>query len=311
MIKRDFPLKVEMLYEKNAITIWIDSNFWGGPIIAKNIEKKTGMKFIERISNDIPYAKFQKLKKNNLYTFELRFKNLYRSIRYKPFQKEILFSGQKPLRIQGVGSGRSGTTSFAIWLDNMVFNDGEKIISKHETLAKRILSLIIENKYDEVKNIVKSFSHNVETAPYFSFAPQSIIGGKVIFLIRDGRNVVNSGMRRGWYLRESIWDKAKPDFTGSPFEKSCQFWSKSCEVLLPIADVVCRLEDLVNSEKVRYSLLKKLNIKSSDKPFPIANTSKTHFVEFEWTKKEEEIFRKYCGKFMDMFYSKWRSNENI
>ena len=306
MLRKPFPLKAEVLLGKNSLTVWIDDSLWGGPVITYLSSESRNSEVRKITTENKPYAAFNDLPANTTYCLKVRFIKLVKRIRYESLKKEVYFNGQTRLRIQGVSSGRSGTKSLAAWLNGLTFNNGETAISRHETLASRILSLIIENKLDKVEDIVRSFSHNIELAPHFWLAPGSIIGEKTLFLVRDGRKVVTSGMKRGWYTRNSIWDKAKPDFEGDIFAKCCQFWAKSCEVLMRKADVVVRLEDLINSQETRDSLLKSLDMQHSEnKPFPRLNVSKKTASIFEWTKEEHEVFKKYCGTWMDKFYPGW------
>jgi len=264
------------------------------------------VKLCKTANDGKPFTEFHEIPTDLNYTLKIRYNSILRRIKYRTLKKDIYFNGKNRLRIQVVSVGRSGTKSLTKWLDGLTFEDNEPVISRHETLAGIILKLIIEKKYDKVEDIVRSFPHNVETANYFWFAPQSIIGEKIVLLVRDGRQVVTSGMVRGWYTRDSLWDRIKSDFHGDPFEKSCQLWAKSCDVSIPIANVVLRIEDLIQSKDARFSLLKFLHIKPTDKSFPHLNISKKDPNSYEWTEKQNEIFEKYCGLHMDRLYPAWR-----
>lgn len=306
-MQKAFPLDVEILFGEKELKLWFE-NVWGGTLSVDLIGNDGKIKARDVISDKKPFAEFNELQHREAYNLKVKFRNMYRRVRYKPYRKGVVFNGQSTLRIQGVSAGRSGTTSLSRWLDGLMFESGDIIHARHETLAYRILQLISEKKLEKVKEIVKSFPHNVEIAPYFLFAPDSIIGDRVLFIVRDGRDVVASGMRRGWYTRNSIWDRVKPDFPGTPFEKSCRLWAKSCADFLYRADFICRMEDLSHSNDERQALLKKLNIVPTVKPFPHNNVSLSHFKKFEWSRSDYEIFEEHCGFYMDMLYPGWKQD---
>ena len=305
MKRKSFPFNIEILLDINSIAVVTDDYLGKHELTVTLTNHNTLDKETQVLSASTKRVTFQDTIQNIPYKLELAFQDIIRKFVYKKYHQDLTFRGQTPLRIQGVGSGRCGTQSLANYLDGMIFQDGELVCSKHETLANTILLHIIQKQPNKMLDIVRSLFHNVEIAPYFWFVPESIIGEKVILLIRDGRKVVTSGMVRGWYTRESIWDKIKPDYPGTIFEKCCHLWSQSCETLLPYAHVITRLEDLQNSHEARQSLLKQLNIIYTDKLFPKKNVSQINPALFKWTSKEHEIFEKICGKHMDFFYPGW------
>jgi hypothetical protein len=305
MIK-SFPFQIETLYLDSAIEVQI-LNRWSDDkirLLLKNLQ--SGESFVQIIKTD--KFRFENVRKGNQYSIEVGFFNLLKKIKYKKFKKQFLYTGPKKIRIIGTGSGRCGTASLAEYLDNMIFTDGVGVSAKHETLYITILNGIIEKAFGTIKDTVQSFSHNVEVAPYYSLVPETLSSAdKVILLIRDGRKVVSSGMARGWFKRDSLWDKIKPDFQGSQFEKCCHLWKHTNENVLSRADITIRLEDLIDSN-IDESFYEILNIeKPLKKKFPKKNVSTTT-PKMVWNKKDFECFKSICGDLMDSYYKGWETD---
>lgn len=265
------------------------------------------------ISSRNPFAEFYDLDPNEEYRIKVNYHCLTKRLLYAPHAASVSpVSPENKIRVIGIGSGRCGTTSLASYLDGMIFNDGSLVVARHETAAFPVMHCIIHQRNDLISELIHSFSHNVEIAPYYWLVPEVLErSSKVVVIIRDGRQVVHSGMLRGWYTRDSLWDEIKPEFQGSPFEKCCQYWVKCNEVLKPLADIVVRCRDMQESVETRRTLLRTLDMKIVDKPFPRKNHSRGDVSAFVWNAEHGEIFHRICGKLMDEYYPGWEKDDNM
>lgn len=211
------------------------------------------------------------------------------------------------LRVIFIGSGRCGTTSIAHFLNGMRFSDREKAVARHETMFDAILPAFISKDYDTIQHIVKGFRHNIESAPHFALLTDFIDAKNTIHIIRDGRRVVQSGINRGWYQKDDIWNNSKPKFGGTIFEKCCKFWSYMTEKAESVCDRTFRLEDLSVSSDTINELLNILDIPSHSRSLPIANVGKKTSNFSNWNMDEIETFDRICRPMMDRYYPNWHS----
>ncbi len=209
------------------------------------------------------------------------------------------------LRVLISGSGRCGTTTMARYLDGLQFEDGEMVTAEHETLAEYLVPHIVDGNFPEIEKIVSGYVHNVESSPMFFAFPDLADAQKIVHLIRDGRRVVQSGLNRGWYQKDTLWNAIKPDFGGSVFENCCHYWRHSCEQIEGISDIRVRLEDFVQSKEVRKNLLEDLNISYSDPAVLHLNTGSQSSEFSGWTSGMKKTFSRICGGLMDRFYPGW------
>ena len=266
-------------------------------------EKKIKQKIFQ--FNDTK-VKFKKTNPADSYILSIKPGGLSRFYSFKTHKKVIPPHCEK-LRAVFIGSGRCGTTSIVKFLHNMSFNDGEKVIAQHETLFDQIFQLIMKKDFKEIKRLISGFSHNVESAAHLTLIIEHVPTEKVIHIIRDGRRVVQSGINRGWYQKDTLWNQIKPEFNGSVFEKCCQFWTCMNEKAQEIAHATFKVEDLNISKKAMNMLLDELNIQRSDQQMPVANVGKIKSGFGHWSAKEKEIFESLCGQLMDQYYPDWRS----
>ena len=211
-----------------------------------------------------------------------------------------------PFRIVITGSGRCGTTTLAEYLNGMSFDDGERVIARHETLNEYILPWILDKNHQAISRFMTGQLHNVESAPYFAHVPHLVEGETVVHLVRDGRRVCQSGIIRQWYESDTVWNRIKPDFEGTTFEKICHFWRHTNEQVEKIANVFVRLEDLADDHLARQKFLTQLGLRSQGQTFPHANRGKapSHFES--WTPEMRSDFTRICGEMMDQYYPGWR-----
>jgi hypothetical protein len=246
------------------------------------------------------------LNENDLYAVTIKANSLRHRLFHIP--RSLLISPlENPPSILIIGSGRSGTTSLARYLDGLEFKSGKKISSRHETLFEYILPAIASEREEEVICLYSGFRHNVESAPHFSSLAGKLPAGKIVHIIRDGRRVVQSGLNRGWYQKDDMWEKIKPKFDGSLFEKCCKFWVYQIEQAEQHATKTVRLEDLVSSRASLADLLDYLEIKPSKRELPKANTGNVSSSFQQWTKEQRDTFIGICGEVMDIYYNSWRT----
>jgi len=222
--------------------------------------------------------------------------------------KETLRATPAPRRLRALisGSGRCGTVSTSHYLDGLRYRDGTVCMARHETLWEYILPPLAAGDLEAVGAFMRGFTHHIEAAPHFALAPGLIEADTVVHLIRDGRRVVQSGLNKGWYSKDSLWNAIKPDFTGDAFEKSCRFWAHANRNMAGVAQLTVRLEDLAASPRALADLVSALDLEPTDRPFPLANTGKQASTFGHWTPQEHETFARTCGDLMDHFYPDWR-----
>jgi hypothetical protein len=220
----------------------------------------------------------------------------------------VLQARPKTRRLRGLitGSGRCGTQSVAHWLDGRTDLDGNVLSARHESLWHYLLPMIAAGRVEDVREIAAGFTHEIECAPHFSLLPAAIDAGAVVRLIRDGRRVVQSGLNRGWYVKEGPWNRVKPVFPGDAFAKSCRFWVHANRNLDRVATHTFRLEDLVASAATRAALLAVLGLPPGGRPLPASNAGQASSQADRWTPQEREVFEEICGELMDEHYPGWR-----
>ena len=214
----------------------------------------------------------------------------------------------RPFRVLVSGSGRCGTQTFAHWLDGMTFQDGEPVDARHESLAAHVLSAIIEGDTATVARVVRGQQHNIESAPFYALVAGHLQADRIVQLVRDGRRVVQSGVNRGWYDNETVWNRIKPRFEGDVFTNCCHFWRHANAELEKVADLRVRLEDLSTDLGAQAKTLADLGIAPSDVPFPHANKGQGSSAASHWTEDQRRVFTEICGELMDRYYPGWQQD---
>ncbi len=309
---KKFPYSIVSCPSTRRCTVWLNSDYKEETheFAVTFYCVSSGEKKISTLSRSKPFVEFDGLTPGEAYLLTVKHMSLPRQFIYKSHREKIIAGhAENSLRAIGVGSGRCGTTSLAAYLNGMMFSDGVKVDARHESAAYPMLYCIINKQGKFIPEIMNSFTHNIEIAPYFWLTPDVVKrAGKVVQIIRDGRLVVTSGMTRGWYTRNSLWDEIKPEYSGGQFEHCCHYWVNCCKVLKPLAHVTVRCRDMQNSSDTRLSLLRELDIKAQNKPFPKKNLSRKDQKVFEWQDEHHEIFHRICGHYMDEYYPGWQSN---
>ena len=205
------------------------------------------------------------------------------------------------------GSGRCGTVSVSRYLDGLRFRDGRPCAARHETLWEHVLPRIIDGDADAVDGFLHGFVHDIESAPHFSLMPDRLDAEVIVHLIRDGRRVVQSGLNRGWYAKDTIWNAVKPDLPGDVFEKCCRFWDLTNRNVAAKADLTVRLEDLIQEPVKLARLVEAMGLEPTGRPFPVANAGKRVSTFDHWPERERATFETICGGTMDEYYRGWRA----
>ncbi len=212
----------------------------------------------------------------------------------------------RPLRALISGSGRCGTVSISRYLDGLRFRDGAPCAARHESLWEHVLPRIIDGDDEAIGAYLHGFVHDIEAAPHFALAPERLAADVIVHLIRDGRRVVQSGLNKGWYVKDSLWNAVKPDLPGDVFEKCCRFWDLTNRNVAAKADLTVRLEDLISNPAALAALVETVGLEPTDRPFPIANTGARASTFDHWTSHEHQVFEATCGETMDRYYPRWR-----
>ena len=151
---------------------------------------------------------------------------------------------------------------------------------------------------------------------------------KVVWLIRDGRDVVASSYAKGWYQpgpheRRKVWDtyRIQGDACGdvspevwaamSAFERNCWYWSyvnrtihRELDGLAEDRWTMVRLEDLAGETDRLFDFL---GVKPVAAAVERHNQGVTPPKRSEaWGTEESEAFERICGAEMDRWYPEWR-----
>ena len=211
----------------------------------------------------------------------------------------------KPLRVLITGSGRSGTRTVAAFLDGAAFEDGARVKAAHEPLSEFLVPALTDGRAELVRAIQMGLDHNVESAPYYSLFPDAARAERIVHVIRDGRRVVQSGLNRGWYQNDSIWNRLKPDVPGDVFTKCCHLWRISTENALRLAGRTFRLEDLAADAAARVDFCLHLGVAPDGRGLPHANRGARSSGVAHWDAGQREAFAAIAGPLMDRFYPGW------
>jgi hypothetical protein len=127
---------------------------------------------------------------------------------------------------------------------------------------------------------------------------------RFVFLHRDGRDVVRSGMNRPWFAPHDTLPRIGADRDGSRFEKICRLWAEmNREILkslegkdyldLPFQTLVSaeggrQLEDALDEEFDEHELA------------PVNESRKKDFPRYEeWPSDKRQTFWDICGPMME------------
>ena len=159
---------------------------------------------------------------------------------------------------------------------------------------------IIRNSRSFVKGILKDH-HYIESSPFLSIFALPLVKvfpkAHLIHLIRDGRDVVRSGMSLAWYIDDPAndWNPSwwpAPEGCNDRFSKCCWLWAETNRLLaddlemIPAAQAhTVRLEDLVKvgmkdlSQAVGFPVVEKLPHKNAH---PLLTTGHTEGAPLEF-----------------------------
>ena len=238
-------------------------------------------------------------------------------------------------------TGRSGSKSIASYLSS-----SPEIVCRHEpepVLIEEASEYFYGNfPHEKMVELLRSTRQpEIEGRQYgesnqkLSFIIPAAIEAfpqlKFIWLIRDGRDVVNSTHSIGWYdnslLQGSMWqehlidgvksgDVSEEDWSAmDSFEKCCWYWSFTNNVIknnLAQMDksrwMVIRLEDIKYDDVFRF-----LSVPPCRKKVPWIN-KKRRLKESSgwrsWDDRQKHVFEKVCGPLMNEFYPGWIDSDN-
>ena len=293
----------EVTTHAGAITLYKSHRQWQRP---RFVRLKAG--FASRsyaFPADQDSLRINHLPENEICWLTVRHGQLSKRYLSRPWKQEIV-AQQRRLKLLVSGSGCCGIHSLASFLNGLRFREGRPACARHETLREYILPAIAAGDQDNVRHITTGFRHAIETSSYFALVPECVEADKVVHLIRDGRNVVQSGLNRGWYQDDKIGNRIKPTFEGDLFRQCCQFWTCTVRNMAAIAHLTMRYEELLSSRGAMTDFLDYLEISPTERPFPGAEQGYAS-SEFEhWTRRHHATFAEECGELMDTYYPSWR-----
>ena len=233
-------------------------------------------------------------------------------------------------------TGRSGSKSIANYLSSS--NDIMCLHEPNPILIEEAPQYLYKNYSHEKlvqllrktrKPIVNGLQYG-ESNQKLSFIIPAIVEAfpecKFIWLVRDGREVVNSAYSLGWYdnnlLKNSKWqnnliqapntgdiEKNQWDKMNS-FEKCCWYWGYTNKLIKTHLNLIDEKKWLlVKIEDIKYDkIFKFLDAKPSEHKVPWVN-KKRKLKENEswqnWTGEQKNIFKEICGREMDELYPNW------
>ncbi|HOX25955.1 MAG TPA: hypothetical protein PLL30_09670 [Candidatus Krumholzibacteria bacterium] len=240
------------------------------------------------------------------YEVRVSYRRPWHRVRHAPEELTVT-PRTRGLRVIITGSGRSGTKTLAHFLDGLSFVDGEPVVARHEPLSEWVVPALADRDFELALLQQRGALHNVETAPYYSLYPQLLRADKVLLVIRDGRRVVQSGLNRNWYGNDNPWNRIKPAYEGTQFEKCCRLWRDANTEVAKVAHAVFRLEDLTADPAHLDAFCAAAGIVNRGRELPHSNRGKQPSTTFtEWTAEQERQFETICGGVMDRHYPGWR-----
>jgi hypothetical protein len=235
--------------------------------------------------------------------------SLLRRLRHGRQRTEVT-AADRPLRVVITGSGRCGTRALARLLDGLNFTDGTPVDARHEPLSEHAVPALIAGDLDTVRAIQRGLPHTVESAPYYTLRPDAITAPCVLHVVRDGRRVVQSGLNRGWYQNDSVWNRLKPDFPGDPFARACQLWRHTVETGLRISHATFRLEDLIGDAASRKAFCEAAGVAPGHRELPRSNEGRRSSRADHWNAQQRGVFAEIAGDLMDRLYPGWNLEKN-
>jgi hypothetical protein len=237
-----------------------------------------------------------------------------------------------------ISTGRTGTKFLAKHL-----NEIEGVLALHEPKPD---FLLLANKFirnevtiSEAKNAIDSnrryILRNICSGEYkryvesnnrlYSLIPIINIlfnNPKIVHVIRDGRDVVTSGMNRFWYKEKDPFERMEPGWFNnnnyiklwpkmSRFQKICWYWQKKDSIIQELCKqsnnvITVKFEDIFKTKNHAgyYKILDFFDLRKSKISKPefknkVNINYKYSFPEWKnWDKKLISSFNKICGKHM-------------
>lgn len=235
-----------------------------------------------------------------------------------------------------ISTGRTGTKFLAGYLNDdpysvavhepgpTLFRLGNQV-ARRETGFDEAVAAIMRSKRPKIKRYQDHKMYVEANNRLYSLVPalRSVFPeAKVVRVVRDGRDVVRSGMSRGWYGENDPFDRINARwFPGdswyhkwddlSRFQKVCWWWQKKDSILLDSMPndegaISVRFEDIfdapslyVGMRKIFVFLRLGLNINPSRMHQPVNATPKYTFPRWtHWTVEQLEQFDEIAGGHM-------------
>ena len=218
------------------------------------------------------------------------------------------------------GMGRSGT----LWLARLL-NEDPAIACGHERFGGDdalnygpIASGKVNGRRYIEERLVKMTTWRKRSHPdqawgevnsylrYLAPAMREIFGCPVVGLVRDGRYVVRSMMKRGSYQSKGRPPFPTPEGIEGPFARTCWHWADAYRQLIDQGVTTYKLEGL-NSDCAYFELMcEMLGTKIRERAWRKWAGKRIH-VSVEsteppgWTVVEDEAFRRYAGDMQAAF----------
>ena len=252
-----------------------------------------------------------------------------------------------------LNTGRAGSRTIA-----NVLSQHPELASTHEPLP-RLIEETVEYRYgrfpadDLAALLAESRPPAVdgrrycETANRLSLTVPGLAStfpdAQVIWLMRDGRDVVSSGMQRGWFdpsvVKDTPWERhrLRGDELGeisadewaewSPFRRVSWLWRRTNEIIetdlealdadrsmkLRLEDLSDRMDDVaefLDIEPINW-VVPRQNARAAipDTGPATANQVKRRYDHNDWSEQQHAEFVAECGSMMDSWYPGWQSSE--
>ena len=186
--------------------------------------------------------------------------------------------------------------------EGLLFHAGE--LSRRQ--AVRRISATRRGVFFEANNRLFSLAHPIKEA---------FPNARFVFLHRDGRQVVRSGMQRRWFQHDDRFGKRRlgADQSSSPFVKCCRYWASVNQRILedlshyPDDTLTISFEGLTNGNDIqRVAAFLDIQL-THPQVFPQHNRTTTWSISSydKWPVQWRQQFDEICGPTMDRLGYPW------
>jgi hypothetical protein len=248
-----------------------------------------------------------------------------------------------PIHVFVVGTGRSGTKTLAEFLSSVpgctvrhehkppLLAEVDAYVKRRLT-KKKMVDLLRRTRAPEIIGGERlSGESNQRLSFVLPAVAETFPDARIIWLIRDGRDVVSSMQQRRVYhpqeaqfrpgaSREWSLTRIQADEVGDlqpaewaaldPFARSCWYWAYTNRLIgrdltqLPLPSLLVKLEDIASSWPPIAEFLELPRVRPE--AIPHSNRSRREPMRWQaWSRRQREIFRQLCGPLMDEHYPQW------